>query len=112
MELTKSKEATERPSDHDSSPSPSWGRQSSNRMDDSIIDLHDEIIERAWLLKTQMRWVRNDRNPLNAFRWFAWDRWGIGDPPSRVERATAGEVTRVTDASVSILPNLRLLRAS
>ncbi len=84
----------------------------SNRMDDSMVDLHDEIIEHAWLLKTRMRWVRNDRNPLNAFRWFVWDRLGIGDPPSRVERATADEVTTVTGASVSILPNVPLLRAS
>jgi hypothetical protein len=112
MELTKSREATERPSDDDSSPSPSWGRQSSNRMDDSMLELHDEIVERAWLLKTEMRWVRDDRNPLNAFRWFVWERFGTGDPPSRAERAIADEVTTVTAASVPILPNLRLLRAS
>jgi len=77
-----------------------------------MVDLHDEIVEHAWLLKTEMRWVRDDRNPLNAFRWFVWERLGTGDPPSRVERVTAGEVTTVTDASVLIPPNLPLLRAS
>jgi len=112
MDLTKSREATGRPSDDDSYPSPSWGRQSSNRIDDSMVDLHDEIVEHAWLLKTEMRWVRDDRNPLNAFRWFVWERLGTGDPPSRVERATADKVTTVTAASVPILPNPRLLRAS
>jgi len=77
-----------------------------------MVDLHDEIVEHAWMLKTEMRWVRNDRNPLNAFRWFVWERLGSGDPPSRVERATADEGTTETDASLVILPNLRLLRAS
>jgi len=89
MEFAKSKEITERPSDDGSSLGPDYER----------------IIEHAWLSKTAMRWVRDDRNPLNAFRWFAWDRWGIGDPPSRVKRATAAEVTTVTADSVPILPN-------
>ena len=83
MELVKSKETTERPSDDGRSLGSSWVGPSSNRMDDSMVELHDEIIERAWLIKTKMRWVRDDRNPLNAFRWFVWDRLGIGDPPSR-----------------------------
>jgi hypothetical protein len=90
MEFAKSKETTERPSDDSSSLGPDYER----------------IIEHAWLLKSAMRWVRNDRNPLNAFRWFVWDRSGIGDPPSRVERVAAGEVTTVTDDPVPILPNL------
>jgi hypothetical protein len=86
MELAKSKEATERPSDDRSSLGPSRGVRTANRRDDSIVELHDEAVERAWLLKTEMRWVRDDRNPLNAFRWFVWDRLGIGDPPSRATK--------------------------
>jgi hypothetical protein len=89
MEFAKSKETTERPSDDSSSLGPDYER----------------IIEHAWLLKTAMRWVRDDRNPLNAFRWFVWDRLGIGDPPSRVQRAATDEVTTVTADSVPILPN-------
>jgi hypothetical protein len=65
MELMKSKERTEHP-----------------------VDVHDAIVEHAWLLKSQMRWVRNDRNPVNAVRWRVWDRMGSGQPPSRVETKT------------------------
>jgi len=90
MEFAKSKETTERPSDEGSSLGPEYER----------------VIEHAWLLKTTMRWVRSDRSPLNAFRWFVWDRLGIGDPPSRVERAPADEVTTVTADPVPILPDL------
>ena len=89
MEHAKSKETAERPSDEGSSPGPSWGGPSSDRIDDSMVD---PIVEHAWMLKTTMRWVRNHRSPINAFRWFVWDRLGIGDPPSRVERATPDEV--------------------
>jgi hypothetical protein len=65
MELMKSKESTEHP-----------------------LDVHDAIAEHAWLLKSQMRWVRDDRNPVNAVRWRVWDRMGTGNPPSRVEAKT------------------------
>jgi hypothetical protein len=58
----------------------------SSRLDDWIVDPHQETVEQAWSLKTQMRWVRDDRNPVNAFRWFVWDCLGAGDPPSRVEQ--------------------------
>ena len=85
MELATSKETTERPSDDGNSLGPRWVGSSCNRIDDSKVERHDEIIEHAWLLKTEMQWVRNDRNPLSAFRWFAWDRLGIGDPPSKVQ---------------------------
>lgn len=92
MELAKSKESTECPSDDGSSLDPGRGGPSSNRIVDSVVDLRSEqIIEHAWMLKTGMRWIRNDRNALNAFRWFVWDRLGIGDPPSRVERTTSAE---------------------
>ncbi len=95
MEFAKSKETTERPSDDGSSLGPDYER----------------IIEHAGLLKTAMRWVRDDRNPLNAFRWFVWDRLGIGDPPSRVQRVTTDEVTTVTADSVPILSNRRHVQA-
>lgn len=68
--------------------------------------LHQQIVEHAWLLKATMRWVRDDRSPLNAFRWFVWDGLGIGDPPSRVERAKADKVIALTAGYVPILPNL------
>ena len=67
--------------------------------------LHQQIVEHAWLLKATMRWVRDDRSPLNAFRWFVWGRLGIGDPPSRVEKATADKVIALTAGYVRILPN-------
>ena|ERR1039458_1957563 len=108
MELAKSKETTDRPSDDGSSLGPGWGGPSSNCIDDSMLD---PIIEHAWLLKSAMRWVRDDRSSLNAFRWFVWDGLGIGDPPSRVERVAADEVTIVTADSVPILPNRRPLKA-
>ncbi len=90
MELATSKETAELPSHDGSSLGPDYER----------------IIEHAWLLKTAMRWVRNDRGPLNAFRWFVWDRYSIGDPPSRLERANADALTTVTADSEPILPNL------
>jgi hypothetical protein len=85
MDLTMSKEATERRSDDGSSLDSRWGGSSSDRKDDQMVDLTNEVVERAWLWKANMRWVRNDRSPLNAFRWFVSDWLGIGDPPSRVE---------------------------
>jgi hypothetical protein len=57
-----------------------------SRNDDSIVDPHQETVEQVWTLKAQMCWVRDDRNPLNALRWFVWDRLRAGDPPSRVEK--------------------------
>jgi len=44
-----------------------------------------QTVESAWLQKSTMRWVRDDRDPLKAFRWFLRDRWGITHPPSLVE---------------------------
>ena len=86
MELATSREITERPSDNGSSLPSRWGGPSPERTDDSMAELHDESIEHAWLLKSEMRWVRDDRYPIGAFRWFVWDRFGVGDPPSRVQR--------------------------
>jgi hypothetical protein len=98
MESTKSKETTERLSDDDSFFGPRWGGPSSNRIDDSMVDLHWEIgIE---------HWVPDDHSRLNRLRWFVWDLVGIGNPPSRAERATAEEVTTVPADSVPILQNL------
>ncbi len=69
------------------------------RTDDPVLELHYEI--------TIEHWVRDDRRQLNRFRWFVWDRLGIGDPPSRAETATADEVTMVTGTeSVPIVQNL------
>ena len=91
MELAKSKETTtERPSEDGILLAPRWGGPSLDRIDDSKVELHDEAIEHAWLSKSEMHWVRDDRNPLGAFRWFVWDGFGIGDPPSRVQRKNHG----------------------
>jgi hypothetical protein len=86
MELVKSKERSEHPLSDVSPLSSRWGGASSNRIEDSTVEVHDAIVEHAWLLKSQMRWVRDDRNPLNSVRWLVWDRWGTGNPPSRVEK--------------------------
>jgi hypothetical protein len=90
MELAKSKETTERPSEDGISLARHWAGPGPNRIDDSKVELHDEIVEHAWLSKSEMRWVRDDHNPLGAFRWFVWDRFGAGDPPSRVQRKSDG----------------------
>jgi hypothetical protein len=108
MELTKSKEITDRPSDDGGSLGPGGVEPSSNEITNSMLD---PIIVQAWSLKSAMRWVRDDRSPLNSFRWFVWDWFGIGDPPSTVETTAAGEITTVTADSVPILPNQRLRKA-
>ena len=108
MELTRSKEVTDRPSGEGASLVPGEVVPSSNEMTNSMLD---PIIVQAWSLKSAMRWVRDDRSPLNSFRWFVWDWFRIGDPPSTVERTAAGEITTVTADSVPILPNRRLLKA-
>lgn len=109
MVLLEAEETSERPSDEGTSLGPSGGGPSSNPIEASLADL---VVERAWLLKAEMRWVREDRNPLNAFRWFVWDRVGVGHPPSRAERATADAVTSATAASVPVRPNRRRLTAA
>ncbi|MGA2932839.1 MAG: hypothetical protein ABSE98_12225 [Acidimicrobiales bacterium] len=69
------------------------------RTDDPVLELHYEV--------TIEHWVRDDRSRRNRFRWFVWDRLGIGDPPLRAETATADEVTTVTGAeSVPVVQNL------
>jgi hypothetical protein len=90
MELAKSRETSKRPSGDGISLAPRWGGPSPDRIDDSKAELHDEAIEHAWLSKSEMRWVRADHNPLGAFRWFVFDRFGMGDPPSRVQKKNHG----------------------
>ena len=100
MEHTKSNVTFEREADDailslghsGSGPTPS-------RTDDPVLELHYEV--------TIEHWVRDDRSRRNRFRWFVWDRLGIGDPPLRAETATADEVTTVTGTdSVPIVQNL------
>ncbi len=90
MELVKSKETTKLPSDSgrplDSHP----GGPRSPRIEDSMVGPHDESVEHAWLLKSEMQWVREDRNPVNALRWLVWDRLSVGHPPSRVTKRHPG----------------------
>jgi hypothetical protein len=92
MELAKTKEGSE--------------LRSSSLIDDSMVDLHWEIsIE---------HWVRDDRSLLHRLRWLVWDVVGLGDPPSKAERATAEEVTTVRADSVTALPdqpNRRLVKS-
>jgi hypothetical protein len=98
MAITTSVETTERPSGDSSSLDLRWDAPSSNRIDDAMVELHWEIsIE---------HWVPYDRSRLNRVRWFIWDLVGIGNPPSRAERASAEEVTMVMADSVPNLPTL------
>ncbi len=85
MDLTIAKETIERRSDAGTSVDPLRGGASSPCMDAPAVDLSTQVVEDAWLLKSKMRWVRNDRGPLNALRWFVKDSLDIGDPPSKVE---------------------------
>ncbi len=74
--------------------------------DDAVLEFHYEV--------TIEHWVRDDASRRSRFRWFVWDCLGIGEPPLRLETATADEVTRVTGAqSVPIghnLPYRRLVK--
>jgi hypothetical protein len=85
MDLMTTQETMVRPLDAGTPLDSAPGGSSTRRIDDPMIDLSTQVVERAWSLKATMRWVRDDRNPLNAFRWFVRDSLGIGDPPSRVE---------------------------
>lgn len=68
----------------------------------------DQDVVRAWELKAQMQWVRNDHGLLNGFRWFLSDRYGLGRPPAGVaKRPVPYESTALTgDRAV---PTLRLV---
>lgn len=106
MALTKLTETTERPFDDRGSLGSRWVGPDSTGCDGSMFDVHWEIsIE---------HWVADDESRLNRLRWFVWNLLGVGNPPSRVERATAAEVTTVTTAdSVLTLPkapNRRLVK--
>ncbi len=94
MELTKSKVATQQPSD-----SRSLGSH------DDLVDLHWEISVDYEVPDTQTR--------TNRLRWFVWSLVRIGNPPSKTKTATASEVTTVTASSVPSQmhwPNRRLSR--
>jgi hypothetical protein len=66
-------------------------------------------VEDAWLLKSTMQWARDDRGPFKALRWRAWDRFGVGHPPSRaVNKSTVLDedrsVGRGTDPGSPVPP--------
>jgi hypothetical protein len=104
MALTTSKKTTEHPSDGGGSLDPRSDAPSSNCVD-SMVELH-------WGLSIE-HWVPDHGSRFNRFRWFVFDLLGIGNPPSRLERATAEEVTRVGADSMPDLPdspNRRLVK--
>ncbi len=70
----------------------------------------DRDLARAWEVKAALRWVKNDRGPVNGLRWLLWDKHGLGRPPSAVEpRPTADDPTVVMHDSASPAPVLRLV---
>ena len=71
----------------------------------TVDQLQQHVVEEVRLSKATMRWVRDDRSPVSVFPWFLLDRLGIGDPPSRVERATADKVVAMTAGCVRIRPS-------
>jgi hypothetical protein len=85
MELAKSTDTVEQPW-HDGvapvAPSDDGGNDSSKV---------DQDLARAWDIKAALRWVRNDHGPLNGLRWLLSDKFGLGRPPSAVERRTAAD---------------------
>lgn len=104
MELAKTTEAVEQPWNDGVSPVARWGQTIG---DSSTVD---QDIERAWELKAELRWVRNDHGPLNGFRWLLWDWYGLGHPPSGVEkRPTSEQPTAMTGDAAPSAPDLRLV---
>jgi hypothetical protein len=99
MELAKRTEPVDPPQPLRASPVARWETK-----DDSL--LGDQDVARAWELKAQLCWSRNDHGPLNRFRWFIWGRYGAGRPPSRVEQKSMRRGH--TDTS-SIAPFLHLV---
>ncbi len=70
----------------------------------------DQDVARSWELKAGLQWARNDGGPLNRFRWFLCDRYGIGRPPSRVEkRPRSDELKAVTSDPASSAGTLRFV---
>jgi hypothetical protein len=70
----------------------------------------DQDVARAWELKAQLQWGRNDRGPLNGFRWFIRDRYGLGRPPAGVEKKLAPyESTALTGDGARTIPTLDLV---
>jgi len=107
MELAKSTEAFETQWDDGISPIARWDQAA---VDSPAVD---EVLTRAWEAKAGLQWVRNDNGPLNGFRWFVWDRCGLGRPPSRVEkRASAEESASATSdvAPSDVAPSSPVLR--
>jgi hypothetical protein len=73
--------------------------------DDFVFELHWEV--------TREHEVRDERSRLKGLPCFVSDHLGIGDPPSRAERATVDQITTVRVLSLPIrknLPNRRLVR--
>jgi hypothetical protein len=101
MELAKRTEAVGQPRHPGVSP---VVRSKGTIGESSTVD-HD--VARAWDLKTGLQWVRSDGGPVNGFRWFLCDRFGLGRPPSRVEQRPIPDT--LMDDDTSIAPTLRLV---
>jgi hypothetical protein len=82
------------------------------RLEDTICESStvDRDVARAWELKADLQWVRNDSGPINGFRWFLWGKFGLGRPPSGVEqRPTRGGPTVLRHEAAPIAPTLHLV---
>jgi hypothetical protein len=71
------------------------------------VSTFDPDIARAWELKTELQWVKSDGGRVNGFRWFLYDRFGLGRPPTRVEQRPRHEHSE--DDAISTAPTLRLV---
>jgi hypothetical protein len=104
MELAKPTESLDR----------TWNLEISpvDRRDDSTVDsstINDDVA-RAWELKAGLQWARNDRGPVNGFRWLLWDRFGMGRPPSGVEqRPTPRQPESLSPGTAAGTPTLHLV---
>jgi hypothetical protein len=101
MELAKSTETVEKPYNGRIS---SVGRLDHSSGESSTVD---PDLVRAWELKAELRWVRKDHGRFNGFRWLVWDRYGLGHPPSNVQKRTSVDsptvLTRDAASQASIL---------
>jgi len=67
----------------------------------------DVDLDDAWELKSKLRWVRDERGPLKSLRWLLWERYRIGNPPSRFEkRPNSDDFTVMNIAPTRSVPHL------
>jgi len=102
MDLAKSTEAFDSWWDSETSPMARWDQAAfgSRAVDEDLIHARE--------VKAGLQWVRNDDSPLKRLRWFVWDRYGLGRPPSRVEKRASAEESASAPSDVApsdVAPN-------